>query len=84
MSDKLVAEAVSYTTRDKHNRRMYVLSAGLEIAILATERSQNYLTATEVGHSGILLAHYFTRLSVSLKRLACCCFSDILAKREPG
>jgi hypothetical protein len=45
-----------------------VLSAGLEIAIPATERSHTYSTATEIGHSGTLLAHCFTgyRLKISI------------------
>jgi len=54
MSDQLVAEAVTYTTHNKHNRRTNVLSAGIEIAIRATERPQTYSTATEIGYSGLL------------------------------
>ena len=77
-------KAVTYTTHNKHNRRTQVLSAGLEIAIPATEWPQTCSTATASGHSGQLLAGYFTRLWVSLKRLAYCCLPDILSRREPG
>jgi hypothetical protein len=41
-SDQLVAEDATYTTRNNHNRRKSMLSAGLEPAIPAIERPQVY------------------------------------------
>jgi hypothetical protein len=42
MSDRIVAEAATYTTQNKHNRRTFMRSAGLELAILANKRLQTY------------------------------------------
>jgi hypothetical protein len=50
-SDQLVAEAANYTTRNKHNKRTSMPSAGFEPAIPATQRLQTYVfdhTATGV------------------------------------
>jgi len=40
--DKLVAETASYTTRNTHNRRTFVSSAGFETAIPAIGRRQTH------------------------------------------
>jgi hypothetical protein len=52
-SDQLVAEAATYTTRNKRKRRTSMPSAGLESAIPGSEMQQTYvldLTVTANGH----------------------------------
>jgi hypothetical protein len=53
-SDQLVAEAATYTTHNKHNRRTSMLLAGFEPAIPAMVQPQTYVlddTATGIGFS---------------------------------
>jgi hypothetical protein len=60
-SDQLVADAATYTTHNKHERRTSLLSAGLKPAIPAIERPQTYAldrTATDIGD------HNFTTLII--------------------
>ena len=60
-SDQLVADAATYTTHNKHERRTSLLSAGLKPAIPAIERPQTYVldrTATDIGD------HNFTTLII--------------------
>jgi len=42
MSDQLLAEAAGYTTHNKHERRIFVPSAGFKPAIRALEQPQIY------------------------------------------
>jgi hypothetical protein len=52
MSDQLVAEAATYTTHNKHKRRISIPSRGFEPAIPAIERPQIYTlerTVTGIG-----------------------------------
>jgi len=66
-SDQPVAEAATYTTHNKHNRRTSMPSAGFEPAIPAIERLQTYplgRTATGICLFSIM-AHIITSATIS-------------------
>jgi hypothetical protein len=57
MNDQPVAEAATYTTQSKHERRTSVPSAGFETAVPVMERLQTYAldcTATGIGSTNRL------------------------------
>ena len=62
MSDQLVAEAASYTTHNKHERRTSMSSAGFDPAITQLQAYVSDRTATGIGclksHRNITAYHF--------------------------
>ena len=63
MNDQLVAEAVTYTTHNKHKRRTSMPSVGFEPAILAIQRPQTYaLDRPAIGVGCIIIISHKTKV----------------------
>ena len=59
-----MAEAATYTTHNKHNRRTSMTTAGFEPAFPAIEQLQTYAldcTATGIGNERSLVCHYYSQ-----------------------